>query len=55
MTNEIGYSEAMRMPREVRHWWLGEMMKERDRANGNDPDTAPDGRKIKRDVPKKKG
>lgn len=28
-----GLSEARRMPREVRHWWIGEISKERSQQN----------------------
>jgi hypothetical protein len=34
---ELGYGHARDLPREVRHWWIGEMNREREARNARAP------------------
>ncbi len=49
VTKEVGYAEAKKMPREVRHWWIGKMNKETEELNGN-RNTDQRTRTVTRDV-----
>lgn len=33
VSGELGYEEARRLPREIRHWWIGEISGEREKRN----------------------
>lgn len=35
ITTEVGYAEAKKMPREIRHWWIAKMNKENEEQAGN--------------------
>jgi hypothetical protein len=37
ITTEVGYAEAKKMPREIRHWWIDKMNKENKEINDNQP------------------
>jgi hypothetical protein len=52
IATEVGLHEARAMPTEIRKWWISEMARERRSREGNEPNAAPDGRTIVRDVPR---
>jgi hypothetical protein len=49
VTREVGYSEAKKMPREIRHWWIDKMNKDND-PKGENQGPEPRSRIVTRDV-----